>query len=174
MKKQEWNIKPVIDAWSYAIYEEDNRIFFVNYEISEFYILNFVLTLLSGILFVNGIVQLFFYPMAGIFLLILAIFSAILLHNSVEYIKRVKAKPLEEQKLTGIIDLDWANLLNEEGKQTPLGEISIETMPQLFSSSLMIVAKYPDGYYSILMRGNPFSGWSWSFSYYLKKKWLMK
>ncbi len=179
MTEKSLDIKPVVESWNYAIYEKDNKIFFVNYGIGEFYIAVFALILLLVIFSINGFVQLFFYPKAAIILLWLAVLSAFALNSIVKSIKEIKEEPFSEKTLTGIIDLDAGTLLDERGEvQALLSDVVIENVllhfqfPWWFQPAL--VAKWPNDGCLTLIHGNGFFGWPSMFCYYLKKKWLMK
>jgi hypothetical protein len=163
--------KPVVTAGSYAIFEDGNKILFVNYGTDKFTIFNFVAGLLFVIFGVNGALQISANQNAATILLILSGVCLLGLFAGVKAYKKAKNKAFKALTLTGVIDLGSGNLLNGENKVlAPLSKVEFGKALQVTSSSPSIVAKWPNGGRLVLLRGNPFTGGSSQFLSYLKAK----
>lgn len=167
-------LKPLVDAGGYAIFENAGRIYFVNYGTSWIIILQFVLGLLLTILSINGFVQLFLFPVAGIILIIIALFPLFLLIWASRTVRKWKNKNLEELNVTGIIDLNKKQLLDWNGKVlSPLEAVKFKRVwPFLQRGGPFLEANWPNGSV-VLARPNVLSGGAEDFFYFLNKRGLM-
>jgi len=175
IKKEITNhLKPIVDASGYAVFEQNKKIFFINYGISWIYTFNFVIGILLAILTINGIIQLVFNFLTGIILLAIALPCGLGLVGGVNMIKKAKNKPLENLNIIAIVDIKSKKLLKKNGEiLASLGVVQFGRTFQIGSSSYAIRARWPDGSI-IIARGNPFAGGISDFIYALKSRGLMK
>ena len=169
------NQKPAVEAGSYAIFEDGKKIIFVDFGTDSLYIFNFTAVILSLILTGNGVLQLSMGNQFGIVMLILAFLGWAALTKSVKWAKNAKEKPLKNQRITAILDLEKNELLNGKNELiAPLSQVDIKKAMQVTSSSPSLVAVIKGKKTLTLVKGNALTGGSHQVFSYLKEKGLLK
>lgn len=166
--------KPTVQSGGYAIYERNNKAYFVYDGTRWIHILNFVSGLLFVILFINGIGLLFINRIAGAIMLLSALPFLLIILWGRKTINKIKSKDLDELDKLAIIDFNSKQLLDKHGQTlAPLEVVMFYKAWQITDSSRALEAKWPTGTVT-LAKGLSLTGGSTGFFNYLVTKGLMK
>ncbi|HEV7782410.1 MAG TPA: hypothetical protein VGO58_14145 [Chitinophagaceae bacterium] len=145
-----------------VIYEDGKRLYISKRPAQWTTVFLFVTGLLSLILLINGVIQLFTQATGsskpGIILVGIAVFFALVFWRVSLYHKKVSAIPPHELQHIAIVDLENNNLLDaQQNVLTPLDQAWLTRKMQISSSSPELIISWGRGSLSIV-KGNPFSG----------------
>jgi hypothetical protein len=166
--------KTLANSGGYAIVEQGDKLFFVNYGTNWLYPFTFVCALLCLIILINGTIQLPTYRLLGAGMIVAAVAFGVLAVFGVLKIKNSKNLSVEKGNIIAIADIKANEFVDHQQQlKVPLSSVSFDRSFQAFSSSFAIRARWLGGSL-VVLRSSPFSGGSGGLVDALKAKGLMK
>ena len=168
-------MREIINKGGFAIYEENNVAYFVDFKVGLFYTLSFILLLITSLLLIISFAFFGFNLKFGLILFMVSIFFGFFSYKSIKYLQKKTTVDFIRSNITIMIDFDKKKLLNSQGKVlSNLKNISFYKGFQISSSASSLNVRWGESQKMKIFKFNGLIGGEKLFINYLKQKEIWK
>jgi len=168
-------LREIINKGGFAIYEENNVAYFVDFKVGLFYTLSFILLLITSLLSIISFAFFEFNLKFGLILFMVSIFFGIFSYKSIKHLQKKTSVDFINSNITIIIDFDKKKVLNSQGEiLSNLENIFFFKELQISSSASSLNLRLENSKKMKIFKFNGLIGGEKLFINYLKQKGIWK